>query len=248
MIFALSSAVALEPAADEPEVSETVIVYAEEEVRRAREEVVRELRRLGYEKRIERDGAIVLRHPDTWRGEVWLHDDGWVRIRRQPLQIRAPATRWSRENSAGAWASCILLPFRCVRSRGLTVSQRKFRAVESRTAEAIAEEVAIWADRVADRELERRLEALPERLAALWERGTPLDGGPVLPTPRARKEALLRFWETRTETPWGEAVRRAVESFVRAEVQTSEHPFTEKEIAAFNRRSRASRPFDLERR
>lgn len=238
-----------EPAAEvDPEVSEQIIVYSRDEMDKAREEVIEELKDLGYDKVIEKGDAVVLRHASPWKGDVWLHDDGWMRIKRQPVRLEAPATPFSRANTAGAWASCILLPFRCVRTGGQTVGRRKFEAQETRTAGAVNPEVTAWGDRVADYRVSTKIEGLPARLEALWKQGVPLDGEEPLTTIDARKEALLEFWESRTENPWGEAVRAAVEAFIRGEVQYSDTPFTDEEIATFNRSSRAARPLDLERR
>ena len=62
-----------------------------------------------------------------------------------------------------------------------------------------------------------------------------------------RRAALLDFWDSRTDTEWGEVIRGGVESFCRGVVQHSDTPFTPEEIAAFNKPNRASRPFRLER-
>lgn len=235
------------PPADPPDVDEEVIVYERLRVEAARSVVIEELKDLGYTRVLEKDGATVLRHDQAWKGDVWLHDDGWMRIRRQPVQVEAPPTPWGKRNSAGSWLGCIAYPFLCVRPGGQLVGTRKFLAVESRTAETVNPEVAAWSDRVADLAVGEKAASLPDRLIALWERGEPLDPGPVLPTPDARKAALLAYWESRTDTPWGEQIRQTVEAFLRAEVQHSEHPFTDDELLAFNARSRASRPLNLTR-
>jgi hypothetical protein len=247
LIALLAFAGAQEPSAP-TDVSEEVVVYARLRVAEAREAVIQELQDLGYTKLIEKDGAIVLRHEDPWKGDVWLHDDGWMRIRRQPVRVEAPATPWGKRNSATAWMGCVLYPFACVRPGGQIVSTRKFMAVETRTAGAVEPDVAVWADRVADLAVDEKVGTLPDRLTALWEQGVPLDPGPPLEGVEARKLALLTYWESRTDTPWGEEVRAAVEAFVRSEVQHSDTPFTVDELDAFNARSRAGRPLVLDRR
>lgn len=228
------------------QVSRTVIVYSRDQVEAAREEVIEDLEQMGYTKRIEKDGAVVMRHAQPWKGDVWLHDDGWMRIRRQPVRVEAPASSFGKRNSAGAWAGCVLMPFRCVRAGGQFVSRRKFMAVETRTAEAVTDEVAAWSDKVADYRVSEKVQGLPERLQALWDDGVPLEGETQLAGPPERKEALLDYWETRTDNPWGEAVRQAVENFLVGVVQDSPTPITEAELAAFNRRSRAARPLELD--
>ena len=49
-----------------------------------------------------------------------------------------------------------------------------------------------------------------------------------------RREALYSFWQSRTDTPHGEAVRQAVEAFVRGVVQGSEHPYPMAEVNWFS--------------
>ncbi len=252
---------------DEIEVSEEVIVYGQLRVDQARQKVIDDLSDLGYSKVIEKDDAVVLRHESAWKGDVWLHDDGWMRIKRQPVRVEAPGTPWGKKNSAGAWMGCILYPFLCVKPGGQTVGTRKFRGVESRTASAVQGDVEEWAARVADLAIDRKAEELPDRLQRLWDDGVPLavdlgasapsssgedaveaPGWDPIETPADRRAAILEFWGSRTDNEWGEAIREVVERFCRGVIQHSEHPFTEAEIRAFNRVSRAARPFTLERR
>ena len=227
-------------------VSEEVIVYGEIRAQQAKEKVIRELQQLGYEKRIDKDGAVVMRHPASWKGDVWLHDDGWMQIRRQPVQYQVPP-------GVMGPLSCILLPPSCLKVGGQLVGHRKFMAVETRVAGTVSPSVSTWGDRLADLSVDRKQEGLPARLEALWLDGMPLEvpegENPVLlASVDDRKLALLRFWETRTDNEWGERIRETVEAFIRGEVQGSEHPFTDAEIAEFNRRSRAGRELDLQRR
>lgn len=251
MVIALFAALAAPPApkpvpADGDVVSEEVIVYGEMRAQQAKDKVMRELQQLGYEKRVEKDGAVVMRHPSAWKGDVWLHDDGWMQIRRQPVQVQAP--------SGGIGPlTCVLLPPSCLKIGGQMVGHRKFMAVETRVAGSVSPSVSQWGDRLADLSVDRKQEGLPARLEALWLDGMPLevpvDEEPVLLTSvEDRKLALLRFWETRTDNEWGERIRGTVEAFIRGEVQGSDHPFTPEELYEFNRRSRAGRQLDLERR
>lgn len=227
-------------------VSEEVIVYAEVRVQQAKEKVINELEDMGYEKRLEKDGAVVMRHPQTWKGEVWLHDDGWMRVKRQPVQYRVP------KGPMGP-ITCVLVPLACLKTGGQMVGKRKFMAVETRVVGAIDPDVRQWGDRLADLSVDRKREALPERLEQLWHEGVPLEppseGEPQkLETIAERKAAILRFWETRTDNPWGERIRETVEAFIRGEIQGTDDEFTDAELVAFNRRSRAGRQLDLERR
>ena len=56
-----------------------VIVYGELLVEQARQEVVEDLRDAGYTQVVKRDDHVIYRHPDVWRGEVHIYDDGWYR-------------------------------------------------------------------------------------------------------------------------------------------------------------------------
>lgn len=233
--------------ASEPRVSEEIIVYSELRAQQAKEKVMRELEDLGYEKTIEKDGATVMRHAETWKGEVWLHDDGWMRVKRQPVQYRVP------KGPMGP-ITCVLVPLACLKTGGQMIGKRKFMAVETRVVGSIDPDVREWGDRLADVAVDRKTEALPRKLEQLWHEGVPLDPPaegeePVLlSTVEERKAAILRFWETRTDNPWGERVRETVEAFIRGEIQGTDDEFTEAELVAFNRRSRAGRELDLSRR
>ena len=111
----------------------------------------------------------------------------------------------------------------------------------------IAPDAVVFGDRVADRRIEDVTDALPDALTELWEHGTPLKDGPVLSTADERKAAILTYWESRTDTIWGDRVRAVIDAFIRGEVQHSDTPFTDAEIAAFNERRRCERTLDLKR-
>lgn len=227
---------------------EEVTVYAEERVRQARERVVQELEALGFVQSEKVGDREVFRHDAPWKGEVVLHDDGWTVVRRQPLRVEGRQMPWTRANTPVAWAGCLAYPWLCVRWGGMLVSTRKWRAQEGRTVERIHADVEVWGDRIADLQTQRKTNRLPEALEALWERGVPLEpGAEILSTPEARRAAILAYWDSRTESSWGHSVRGTVESFCRAVVQTSDHPFTDDEIASFNASRRAEERFDLRR-
>lgn len=226
--------------------SEEVIVYGEVRVEQARRKVEQELAEAGYVEKIERDGKTVYRHPRTYMGQMVVDEDGWVVFERQPVQVVAPALPFAEENSAVAWMGCLFWAPACVRAGGQLVGKRKFRGYEHRVVGRVHDDVEDWSDRIADLAIERKLEVLPAQLEALWADGVPLEpDDPPLPTPEARRQALLAFWGSRTDTVWGEQMRDAVEAFCRAVVQRSDHPFTASELAAFNASSTASRAFSL---
>jgi hypothetical protein len=226
----------------------TIVVYGYGlEVERARQQLIKQLASEGYTTVIRKDGYTILRHENTWDGDVLLYDDGWVRIKRQPLQIRPIALPFAKEGSALSWAACALAPFACVRTSGLLYGKRKFSGVKNRTLHAVEPEIQNLADRVADQATAQTIETLPKRLEALWTTGAPIDPDDRVCTSfDDKKAALLDYWDSRTDTPWGDRVRLAVEAFVRGEVQTSEHAFSAEEIVAFNQRRSCSRELDLD--
>lgn len=231
------------PAESSPEegVSEEVIVTPDA-VRRAREAVIRELEALGYDRVTDKGDRVVLKHRDTWKGKIVLYDDGYLEHRRQGIRIvEGPAKELPKGTR---WLPCVIVPTACVRT-GLTVSRRKLDAQRSRTLVAVEPELLELGDRLADASVGEVLMVLPERLGALWRDGAPLQGEEPLATFRARRQAILRFWESRTDTQWGDQVRSAVEGFVNGVVQESDHPFTSRELARFNAQSAAPRPFEV---
>lgn len=224
---------------------EEVDIWAEDAVRRARAKVVDELKGLGYTRIKRKDGRTILAHERNWKGKVVLHDDGFVTYRRQAPRVQRPPTTLPGATKELAWFSCVTQPTRCVQIGGIVVSGRKLDQQKARTHRDVSADINDLGDRLADRSVQRRLQSLPDRLVQLWEEGVPLDGDKPLPTYEARRAALLAFWETRTGNAWGERVREAVEAFLRAEVQHSDHPLSDEELEAFNARSHAGRALTL---
>lgn len=225
---------------EEEEEAGTIVVYGEHLVEQARAKVAAELEEQGFSERIRKEDYTIYRHESAWKGEVRIYDDGWIRMRRQPVQFRPPP------KSPVGWATCVIVPL-CVRASGQSVGKRKHMAQRRRTLGQVEPLARQYGDRVADLHVDRNLVDLPDRLYALWEDGTPLEGTEKLPSVDARKQALLHFWESRTETVWGRRVRAAVEAFIREEVQYGPFPFTTGEIAAFNAKRQSTAELDLER-
>jgi hypothetical protein len=61
-----------------------------------------------------------------------------------------------------------------------------------------------------------QIERIPTRLDALWTAGVPLEGTAPLPDAAARTQAILDFWATRTDTPEGLHMSKAVEAWLKA--------------------------------
>lgn len=227
---------------DEPEVvGEEVVVYGEALAAQARKRVEEDLVGQGFDRVIEKDGYTLFRHDATWKGEVRVYDDGWIRLKRQPVQFRPPA------GSPLGWATCVVVPL-CVRSRGQTVSRAKMMGQRRRTLGQVEPLARQWGDRVADVHTDEIIVELPERLDALWAEGTPLHpGDPPLATPELRKQAMLDYWDSRTDTVWGRRVKAVVEAYLREVVQHSPFPLTHAELGAFQARRHSTDPLDLER-
>ncbi len=216
--------------------SEEIIVYGERRVEQARQVVVAELNELGYGAEVvDRGDFVVYRNDAAWMGEVLLHDDGWVRVKRQPLRVEGRRMPWAKTNTPGAWAGCFVWPWLCVRWSGATLSHRRWMGVENRTTTSIDPSVRDLGDRVADLAVARTVYELPTLLEALWNEGEPLgDSDVIVVTYEERRAALLEYWATRTDTVWGDEVKRAIEAFVYGVVQHGDHPFTPEELEAFD--------------
>jgi hypothetical protein len=218
-------------------------VYDDLVVELARQQVMEQLVAEGYSIERDRDGYTIMRHPSPWKGEVRLYDDGWVRIQRQPIQLKPFL---GEPGSPLATIGCTLLLPLCVRPGGQLVGRRKLQAVKSEVIGSIDPAVDVWGDRIADRETGDRVEGLSEQLEALWDEGRPLyPGADPYPTYDERRTAILAYWESRTDTVWGDRVRLTVEAFLREVVQHSDHALTEAEIADFNASRRCERALDL---
>lgn len=229
------------------EVVHEVIVHGDLRVEAARREVIEQLRDEGYTDIKDMGDYMRLRNDAVWKGEIRVYDDGWVHMKRQPVRFIAIGTPWAAEGSPGAWIGCVFYAFACVKPGGQLLSRNKLEGVKGRVLGEVDPEAREFADAVADRETDAVIETLPARLEALWRDGTPLSEGDLpADTYALRKDAILLYWETRTDTPWGDRVRLAVEAFVRGEVQGSDHAFTPDEVAAFNGRRTCTRALDLE--
>lgn len=220
-----------------PVTGEVIYVY-DEAVKRAREELDITLRQMGYHTRRSGDGRTTYGHGDPWRPWVVVDDEGWMRIRRAPVQFGKP-------DLPGIWSGplgylvCLTQPTACVHVGGVVINRRKLAWQKEAVSRKLEPRVRAYREAVRDRAMTRRVEQeLPEALDLLWQEGVPLaEGNDPLDTPRERRQALVDFWYSRAPTPWGQEVRRVVEDFVRYEVQAGPHPFSPAEIEAACRRA-----------
>jgi hypothetical protein len=213
---------------------EEVVVYGEVRVIQARKRVESKLKYGGYTLKEQKGDRTVFRHVTPWRGKVILHDDGWVKVKRQGLRIEGREWSFADRNSPEAWAMCVLTPWRCVRTGGFSVSKRKFQHYEGAAAELTVGEAEQWSARIADLSIDRKLELLDASLVLLWLEGLPLDGEVHIDTVIERRATILEYWSSRTDTVWGDRVRDAVAAFIRGEIQYSDFPYTDNEMMVFN--------------
>ncbi len=219
----------------------TVVVYGELLVDQARSKVAKELQRQGYTERIREEDYTIYRHSEAWKGEVRVYDDGWVRIKRQPVQFKPP------EKSPLGWATCVLPPL-CIKAGGQTVSKRIHMSQRRFALSSLGPLAQQYGDRVADLRVDRQLESLGDDLDTLWTTGKPFgsDEAPLV-SPLERRTYILKYWESRTDTIWGRRVRAATEAFIREVIQYSDHALSEADIATFNANRTCEQALDLNR-
>jgi hypothetical protein len=223
-------------AAAEPDEPDETIYVEDQAVLRARAEVGLSLRELGYERKTVRHGREIYVNEDPWKPQVLVDDDGWMLVRRAPPSFGKP-------DLPGIWSGplgylvCLAAPTSCIHIGGWIVTKRRLQWQEYAVVEQSRDSMERYQEAVIARNLRLRTgEELPALLEALWERGEHPAGGPPLPTPAARRAALLDLWATRTCNEWGDEVREVVRLYLQYEVQASTTPFTAEEIAAANAR------------
>lgn len=221
--------------AEEADAGEVIEVWGDPAVARAREALNLKLKEEGYRKGARRDDRTIYRSYTPWAPRVIVHDDGWVYVKREPPRVHSPGKSFSDQGSPAAYLWCVLAPTACVSIGGWMVGPRKYAAMEGRVLDATHAEVNALNEAVARRQLALRVNKdIPGDLEKIW----------ALSLPATERRALIfEFWDTRTETPEGEAARDAVESFIRGVVQGSAEPYSPEEIAANNAKRTVAREF-----
>lgn len=248
MMLVLALALAAEPAAapaatpspaevtpdEEPiilgddSVDETVIVSGDIEVRKAREALALKLRSEGY-KRAERRGEYTVYKPDVpYHPQVWVHDDGWVSLRRQPPRIHSPGHAFADQGSPLNYLWCVpTLMTACVSVGGWTISKRKYSGIKSDLLDSMRPEVRELNDAVVRSHLGQRIyKEIPADLEKIWgDRSQPA---------AERRRLLFLYWDSRLENEAGYAAKKAISAFIVGVVQASAEPFDTAELAALN--------------
>lgn len=179
----------------DPTVDEVVLVEARSQVERLRAALQARLVEIGYREGVRRGDRVVFRPAEPIMPVVTLLDDGTLKVQESGY-VQMPDGQWR------------------------SISVRKMAPRRARVMEAI------WPDLVALREAmalasvyESVWTELPDRLDALWHEGAPLDGSAErYAYPEERVSAMAEHWRTRTCEPAGEAVRAAIERYLRLQV------------------------------
>lgn len=221
------------PVVSTPEAGEEIVIYDTLEIARRRAEVEGLLLEQGYKEGIRKDDRTIFRPQTPWKPSVVVHDDGIVQLTRSPVRWMAPGDPDNALNNL--WCLPPFTPM-CVRIGGQVISKTKLDAHKNKVIESVHDPAELWRQAIVDKATWDRVnQELPARMEATWARGEPLEaGGPALPTPAARREALLTFWATRSDTREGALVARVVGDFLRYEVQPSAEPVTAAELARAN--------------
>lgn len=210
------------------EIDETVIVTGDAAVMKARDELSLKLRTEGY-KRSERDGEYTVYKNDIgYRPQFWVHDDGWILIKPQPVRVRSPGHSFADQGSPLNYLWCIpTLMTACVSIGSGALGPRQYDGVRGDLVDATRPEVDRLNDAVVRAHLSRRLyKDIPADLERIWADQTR--------SVAERHRMLFLFWDSRTENEAGVAARAAIRAFLIGVVQASANPFTPAELAALN--------------
>lgn len=228
------------PESETSQGEEEIEIWAVPEVARARDALVQRLRSEGYTRSERKDGYTVYHNDIPYHPRVILHDDGWVELKREKVRIHAPGHRFASEGSKLEYLWCVI-PVAwpaCISPGGQIISKRKLDPLKADVYDNTHEEVRALNDAVAATALYERIsKEIPLILQSTWE-SQELSAS-------EKKERILALWDSRTDTPEGEEVRRSIEAFMIAVIQSSSTPYTSKEVEEFNARRQAPRPLEL---
>lgn len=227
LLLLAAVAFADEPPPPDPIPPSATVIIESSRITKAREALRIALKEQGYT-RSERTGDyLVYKNTSPWKPQVWVHDDGWVTVKRQPPRVHTPFHTFADQGSPAEYLLCVIMPTTCVSVGGWLLGPRKLAKQEERVYDSTRDEVKTLNDAVAREHLAQRLnEDIPNDLAAIWGDAT---------RPAADRRLLLyTYWDTRTETPEGMEAKEAVRAYLAGVVQASTTPFTPDELALLN--------------
>lgn len=233
------------------------VVIEGDRLKTAWKALVRAAHDQGYHVLRRSSDSTILRSDTDWKPDLVLHDDGRLEWRRQPPMLvtprpffeDAPGRAMSRQilaeggarsaaddeivkRAAGSgvgWA--VELPngqvgsVKLLSTAGLTAERKKVKAAAADVIDALREQLHDLDEARAELAGQVRAAQVPDELLAIWR-------GPG--SAQERHQRLYTFWDTRTDTPQGVAVREAARAFLLGVVQASAEPITAEELAALN--------------
>lgn len=214
---------------------EVIQVWGEPAIRAARVKVVRGMQDEGWElRRRKEDGTYVFRAPESWMGRAELSTEGDLVFLAGAVNFQGPGPTESADYPSDGDLGRNASNGSGGISFGTRASDKKLEGVRTGVREAVMPLVRDLRDTIQRTRFHQEvLDPLPGRLDALWEHGTPIDGGGrPIEAFDARRAVVLDYWATRLDTPEGDSVSDIVEAWLRNVVQLSDHPVTDDEKAA----------------
>ena len=236
MWWLAAAALAQDPPPPDPAAELEITVWGELAVLKARDEITAELEALGWRPR-RRPGRTVFKGPKGWMGAAIVDDDGTLSFRAPVLGFAPrPSEEWAydpRQDEISAGPNDLRTEVGLGPTFQIGASRRKLAPVRAEVVRAIEDELENYRGVLRRTAFEEQLRALPDRLDLLWREGVPLQPGASLASAEARRLAVLEHWATRADTSEGRRVAGAIEAWLDAVVQESEHPITAEERARF---------------
>ena len=164
-------------------------------------------------------------NPKLWKPGVVVHDEGFARVRGRRFY---PMGVFPTERGQEVYA--------VVQTRR-QVQQQKARLVADLEPYLRQIRDATWQLARADRAV-----AIRDELVGIWVDGIDA-GGSEHPTYLARRRALSDRWLQTADGEAGRWARGIIGAFIDAEVQTSDHPFGDREIARVQASNPHPQPF-----
>lgn len=213
-----------------------ILVIGERRLAETRRQLAQQLQGKGYLKIWSVGDRTWYLHPKLWKPGVVVHDEGFARIRvRRLIPLPEPPI----EGMGGEGDSG---PTVVVQSRFLVQPQRQIQQQRTRLAQDLEPHLreiraATWQLAQRQRELDLR-----DALAGIWIDGIDRHGA-TMPTYRARRAALAARWLHTADGEAGRWARGLIGAFIDDEVQASDHPFTQREIATTQEDNPHPQPF-----
>jgi len=214
-------------ASNDPEVDQTITVYAEKDSDRIMRQIHRKLRKMGYKAAILKDGKTIFEPIVQWKPTLILGDDGLVTIKRsrprfEPWVGGAKDNRWR-------YLSC-LPPFTpmCIQMQSWLMDKRKFFADKSRLIAETEAPISRWQTAIASEAHEERIgQLLPDELSQMWKSEEK----------NSAADRILSMWIDRTCTPEGEQARMVIGDFIIGTIQNSPYAIAPKRLQAAEEKS-----------